>query len=423
MFEFIETRPCLNVQESEYNRLLGYPPHHALEGRARELSDWARDWYAKHGKPWIYALQTSDFNSSNGHVQINDVTFSSQQLHDQFAATQGHGAILVAVSAGRECEQMAHTLWKESKPDEYFFLEIFGSAVVEHLITIANSHICGWADQNSMVALPHYSPGYSGWDVSDQTRLWKLITQANAKGVPGELQVLDTGMLRPKKSLLALVGITRHSEKARLYNRLVPCEDCSLPRCQFRRAPYKSVRPQIEDVRLLQSRRADPELADTSRKPALNLNARYSINPRALRKWSQEHLHLEFLNDGSIEARFRYEGTTCSNLGHPLEYDYHITLGNPDDGYRINDLVCVPAPHDTGHTFQCGYLNDADSLTQTIANEKPLLGRRLDEVLKWKRPYNPSGCFCDADRRAHKWGLALEVIHYALVEREKVIRA
>ena len=89
---------------------------------------------------------------------------------------------------------------------------MFGSAVVEHLVTVANGRICGWADANAMVALPHYSPGYSGWDVADQVKLWNLLRQNHGGGFPGELEVLETGMLRPKKSLLAVVGVTRNLE-------------------------------------------------------------------------------------------------------------------------------------------------------------------------------------------------------------------
>jgi hypothetical protein len=35
-------------------------------------------------------------------------------------------------------------------------------------------------------------------------------------------------------------------------------------------------------------------------------------------------------------------------------------------------------------------------------------------VLTWTRVAAPAGCHCTADSRAHKWGLALEAIHYAL---------
>jgi len=102
-----------------------------------------------------------------------------------------------------------------------------------------------------------------------------------------------------------------------------------------------------------------------------------------------------------------------------LEFDYHVKLDSPFRRYRIKELSCVPAPEDTGHTQMCEYLSDAESLMNSIAREKPLLGRPLNDVLTWKRPFCPSGCYCDADRRAHKWGLALEVIHFALVQLEQ----
>jgi hypothetical protein len=265
-----------------------------------------------------------------------------------------------------------------------------------------------------MVALPHYSPGYSGWDVSDQNLLWSVIRPQNGSGWPGELQVLDTGMLRPKKSLLAVIGITANLERARSFAKLVPCENCSLPGCQYRRAPYRYSLPQIEDVRRLQGSPAERPAAGRADSGPLARDARYSTNLRALRKWSQERLVLNTGADGSVEARFRYEGTTCSNLGQPLEFDYHVKLAAPDDHYRITAAECAPATGDTGHTQQCEYLNDAASLMGSIANEKPLLGRPLNDVLSWERPSNPSGCYCDIERRNHKWGLVYEVIHFAL---------
>jgi len=415
MFELADIRPELNVQESEYKRLLGFPGDHVLEGRARELADWAREWYATHGRPWIYSRAGNGLELADERLKVGGTEFSSKQLHDLFATAQAHRVVLVAVSAGKECEEHARELWQENKPDEYFFMEMYGSAVVENLITLANGRICGWADGQGMVALPHYSPGYSGWDVSDQVKLWELIRPRNSDALPGELQVMDTGMLRPKKSMLAVIGITADVERARQFAKLVPCENCSLPACQYRRAPYKHSRPPIEDVRRLQA--APPR--SNGNPLTLIHDARYSINARALRKWSQERLTLKRLPDGAVEAHFRYDGTTCSNMGQPLEFHYHIKLSPPADGYRITEANCAPAPGDNGHTQQCEYLNDAVALMGSIASEKPLLGRPLNDVLNWERAANPSGCYCDIERRLHKWGLVFEVIHHALVQNEK----
>jgi hypothetical protein len=239
MLEFNDQRPKLDVQESEYVRLLGFPRRHALEGRARELADWARAWYAEHGRPWIFARPAGGVSVGPGAICVAGTEFVSERLQAPFAAAEAHDAMLVAVSAGPECEQHARRCWQEDKPDEYFFLEIFGSAVVESLVTLAAARICAWADQNEVGVLPHYSPGYSGWNVADQVRLWALVRGNNGAPFPGELEVLPTGMLRPKKSLLTVFGLTRHPEKLQRGSRLIPCENCSLPRCQYRRAAYR----------------------------------------------------------------------------------------------------------------------------------------------------------------------------------------
>ena len=107
------------------------------------------------------------------------------------------------------------------------------------------------------------------------------------------------------------------------------------------------------------------------------------------------------------------------NMGRPIQYDYDILLGPASDKHRILESSCHPAPGDTGHALQCEYLKDGALLMRSIDRETPLRGQPLNDVLAWERPYNPSGCYCDADRRFHKWGLVFEVIHFALVQREK----
>jgi hypothetical protein len=414
--EILDTQPDINVLEAEYNRLLGFPPQYAPEGRVRELADATRRWYAEHGRPWVYAREAA-VETANGTLRIEGTAFSSKRLHAQLIEAEATRAMLVAVSAGKACEEKAQQLWQEGKPDEYFFLEAYGSAVVEHLITTTGARVCAWADQCRMAVLPHYSPGYSGWEIRDQPGLFELIRRR--KDLPESIEVMCSGMLRPKKSLLAVLGITERLDLVRSLAKLSPCESCSYPSCQYRRNPYKHALAQIEDVGRLQSASNGERMPDKRRPPALSHNGAYSIHTRALRKWSNERLRLRVLPDLSVEAHFRYEGTTCSNLGRPLEYDYQVKLGSAEAGYPIVEANCRPAEGDTGHPYMCEYLRDAEHLKRSIEMEKPLAGWPLNEVLGWQRNYSPSGCYCDADSRKHKWGLVLEVIHYALVQREK----
>src|SRR5690349_19637427 len=149
MIEWNDTSPQVNVVEAEYKRLLGFPVEYVIEGRARELADWAKQWYAENGKPWIYAREVG-LELTDGEVRLDGMNFAAERLQAQLNDAQANRAVLVAVSAGKQCEQRARELWLEGKPDEYFFLEVFGSAVVEHLVTNTGARICEWAEQNGM---------------------------------------------------------------------------------------------------------------------------------------------------------------------------------------------------------------------------------------------------------------------------------
>ncbi len=399
MVEFAEQRPFYEVPEAEYHRLLGYPCDHRPAERARELAAWARAWYAEHGRPWIYSREAA-LELVDDSLRLDGVEFRSPRLQEHFRQHAVGRALLVAVSAGRECEAHAQTLWNEGKPDEYFFLEIFGSAVVEELVARASGRICAEAGVDGWRAVPHYSPGYAGWDVSEQTVLFGLMERGRAQPFPGPIEVLSSGMLRPKKSLLAVFGLTLQPQLA---DHRGPCESCTFNPCAYRREPY---RPAPAAVRSRPAASPGPLATD----------ARYSVNVRALRKWAAERVQLDYAADGTVAARFRFEGTTCSNLGHPLAFDYRVVLSGPDDGYVVREVSCTPAAGDEGHRQMCAYLTGADGLMDAIAGEKPLIGRPLDDVLRWERAPASSGCHCTAESRTHKWGLALEAIHFAMAQ-------
>jgi hypothetical protein len=247
MFTLTEIRPQVNIPEVEYLRLLGYPKNRSLEGRARELADGAQKWFSENGRPWICARECSSLERDGEKLRLDGTEISSRRLWEVFSTAGAHSVVLLAASAGKECEEHAKKLWEEEKPDEYYFLESYGSAVVEQLVTLANGRICGWADEHQMAALPHFSPGYAGWNIAGQVPLWELFRQQFNAGFPGELDVLDSGMLRPKKSQLAIIGLTRDLDKAKRMESLIPCEQCPLPNCNYRRAPFKRHRTRLEN--------------------------------------------------------------------------------------------------------------------------------------------------------------------------------
>ena len=422
MIELVDTFPDTNVQPAEYKRLLGFPREYVLDGLPRERADAARAWYAKHGRPWVYARQVQSLDLAGDTVVIDGVSFTSKRLRQTLQRADAHSAVLVAVSAGPEIEQAAAAAWAEERPDEYFFLEVYGSAVVEHLTATVGARLCGWADGQGIAVLPHHSPGYAEWDVAEQPRLLELIRRPQTHALPGPLESFESGMLRPKKSLLAVFGLTRQTERVARLTDLVPCANCSLAACQYRRVAYRrsTATQELEPSAAAPTAAAakKPPAAEPPPAPSLDHAARYLISPKALRRWADERLTLDVRDDGTIEALFRYEGTTCSNMGRAVRFDYTVTLGSREQGYPILTQRCDPAPGDDGYRFMCRYMNNAEHLMVAIEHEKPLLGRPLNDLVVWDRPATGAGCYCEPSSRKHKWGLVLETIHYALVQRE-----
>lgn len=420
MIELVDTLPDINVQPAEYKRLLGYPRDRVLSGRARELAEQARAWYAQHGRPWVYARQAEHVSFDNGSIKVDGASFTSKRLQTTLQHAQADGVVLVAVSAGPEVEAEAQRLWMEEKPDEYFFTEIFGSAVVEHLVMMIGARLCAWADARDMAALPHYSPGYPEWDIAEQPRLLELIRRTRNQQLPTHVDVLESGALRPKKSLLAVFGLTHAVDRVRKLTSLVPCQNCSLSNCQYRRAPYERAAAywQAEGVASADDEKVPDKTPEEVLEP-LDRAAKYSINVKALRRWVEDRLTLDVRDDGTVDALFRYEGTTCSNMGRAIRFDYKVKLGPRGEGYPIREQRCDPTPGDDGYTYMCRYMNNAEHLMVAIEREKPLLGQKLNDVLAWSRPLNGAGCYCEPTSRKHKWGLVLETIHYALVQREQ----
>jgi hypothetical protein len=336
----------VQVQPAEFYRLLGYPRGKQPEGRAAELAAWVREWYAKHGTPWIYSHE-------------------------------GQNEFLVAVSAGPELEHEAQRRWRDSLPDEYFFLETYGSAVVEHLTTLAGAQLCEWADPRGLAILPHRSPGYPGCDIAEQAPLL-----ARMQPVPHPLEVLPSGMLRPKKSQISVFPVVPKTAETVPLSSLVSCTHCTFTPCQFRRVQLR-------------------------------------VNPKALRRWAAERLRMTTGTDGTLNARFQYEGTTCTNLGRPLRFEYAVTLGSREQGYPIQAMECAPV--DEGYKHMCRYIESPVELMQAIATEKTMLGQPLHYAVSAPRPESFAGCYCDADARAHKWGLAFETIYYRLMNDQAII--
>ena len=231
---FTETNLHPPVLEAEFKRLLRVPGDYEFVGQMAENAAWVRAWFAEHGRPWVCARAMVKCEVSGDIVLLEGATLSSRELARRFR--HARGAAVVAASAGSEAEAEAAQRWADDEPDRYYFMEAYASAVVEALIGVARARLCAWADGAGAMLLPHYSPGYHGWSVADQAQVFQLVGRGEA--LPGPLEVMTSGMLRPKKSQLAVFAMAAAADAPGEAADLVPCKYCAHVHCDFRREPY-----------------------------------------------------------------------------------------------------------------------------------------------------------------------------------------
>lgn len=172
-----DAQPEVEVDDATFKRFLRFPPTRDYTEAMEEAAVWARDWFSAHGRPWVIAVKAND------HIRT---------LYPAEVGSETPLAVVIA-SAGPEAEQHAAECWENEEPDRYYFLESYAAAVADRLLI---------RTRDQLGASRHLSPGYPDWSVADNIPL--LASLQNAVNLPGPLTSLESGMLVPKKSQIAV---------------------------------------------------------------------------------------------------------------------------------------------------------------------------------------------------------------------------
>jgi hypothetical protein len=145
----------------------------------------------------------------------------------------------------------------------------------------------------------------------------------------------------------------------------------------------------------------------------LSLMHTYAIPEKALRRWDRERLRQEPRAGGGIVYFFVVSGSTCSNMGLPLEA--LMTVSVDADG-RIESATSHPAPADRGCSAMCAAESNACRFFAEFGSCDKVIGRTLHDAAFRNWQEEPSGCLCTTGNRRHKWRNLFQTLHYAATQ-------
>jgi hypothetical protein len=132
----------------------------------------------------------------------------------------------------------------------------------------------------------------------------------------------------------------------------------------------------------------------------------YAIPEKALQCWARDRLQRADGADGAMVYRFALTGSTCTNVSLNVVMVVRINAQG-----RIDSATSCPADGDAGWAAMCGSSPDIGRCDEVI-------GLTLDEAAFRDWHEEPSGCFCSAGNRRHKWRNVFQTLHYAQAHPE-----
>ncbi len=158
---------------------------------------------------------------SRSHLQIQNTVFSIGKVIASYlpGITQ---ICMFVVTAGKEYEAYLHRLRTEGDIVKEFVADAIGSVIAEACVTRVTKELDEYRDLKH--SLP-YSPGYCGWHISEQEKLFSFFPEK-----PCGITLSESFLMSPVKSVSGFIGLGKDL-KPQPYR----CEICNNIHCYKRK--------------------------------------------------------------------------------------------------------------------------------------------------------------------------------------------
>ncbi len=154
---------------------------------------------------------------------INDVVFNTGKIIAE-TLNKSDELAFFAVTAGPGFDLWSKEMIAEDDVLSGFVIDTAGSDIAEMLADIVEKKILEYAAKKSCHITNRYSPGYCGWNVSEQKKFFSLLPMDFCG-----ITLTDSSLMIPIKSVSGIIGIGKNAKKKNYQ-----CSICEMKNC-FRR--------------------------------------------------------------------------------------------------------------------------------------------------------------------------------------------
>jgi hypothetical protein len=216
----------IEISPDDVLRALGYTQSAASEPIIEEVQTQLslfRDYISPVGGYVLFDNLKTDIRTESfllGDIEFHSGKTIASQLHDseQLAA--------IIATAGLIVREVSADLIKMGELLDGYIVDTIGSLAAESAADVVQRHIEEMASLEGSGTTNRLSPGYCGWNVSEQHKLFSLLPE-NFCGVV----LTESALMIPIKSISAVIGIGKSVMKG-----TSPCSTCQIEKCYMRKS-------------------------------------------------------------------------------------------------------------------------------------------------------------------------------------------
>jgi hypothetical protein len=229
-FHFEEVRPPAGDVEAVLGYARGASPEPVAHGIAELLASGEELWSIEGGFVEYSRLRFDDAAHALG---IDSQSFEVGRIvHGQLRRAEGVAVFLC--TAGPGIEKLSRGLMSSGDPFTGYIADTVGSLVVERAMDRMHDQLEAATAARGLRITNRYSPGYCGWLVAEQHKLFRLLPP-DFCGV----SLSESALMHPIKSVSGVIGIG-----ARVRRNPYTCNLCELEHCLYRSLQQRPAQPE-----------------------------------------------------------------------------------------------------------------------------------------------------------------------------------
>lgn len=219
----------LNLSVPQIESLMGYKEGEDSElvtGLIEDILKEAREICTAKAQYTIFP--GIKFEENSWSVEIGNISFSIKKIVFKQIKRSDSAAIFLC-TAGAEIGIRSKRAMQERDLLRGYIYDVVGSEIVEAATDLMQIELEKEVILSGSKITNRYSPGYCGWDVSEQHKLFKLVPD-NYCGI----RLTESALMDPVKSVSGIVGIGSNVR----FNPYT-CRMCDLQDCFYREVKEK----------------------------------------------------------------------------------------------------------------------------------------------------------------------------------------